>query len=193
MSGWDWNRTNDLWFFRPALLPFGFLPPASCRLSYPTGFTSVERLELPTSAFAVQRSLPTELHGQQTAGAGLEPATSDLTGAGALPTELPCNLNQTIYRPGEPLNELPSHYWITSFLLTDAGYQSLDHLLSMLARPMGFGPGARTLKRHCSVVFRTTALPIRLALYSFVMNFHLLLLWYPAKARHFVIPPVVYK
>src|SRR5262245_15172177 len=55
------------------------------------------------------------------------------------------------------------------------------------------GPGVRTLKRRRSVVFKTTALPIRLALYSFVMTFHLLLLWYLAKARLFVILPVAYK
>lgn len=54
-SGWGRHRTDDLRLFRPALLPS----------ELPNQVMSVERLELPTSAFVARRSqVPTELHGQ---------------------------------------------------------------------------------------------------------------------------------
>jgi hypothetical protein len=52
------------------------LPPELPNRIYVRGETRTPDLCLRSAAL----SFPTELHGQQTAGAGLEPATSDLTG-----------------------------------------------------------------------------------------------------------------
>jgi hypothetical protein len=83
LSGWSWNRTNDLWFFRQALLPFGFLPPASCRRLPAAGFLPPElpnriyvRGETRTPDLCLRSaalSFPTELHGQQLQGRDSNP------------------------------------------------------------------------------------------------------------------------